>query len=164
MRFRILVGAAIVFAVIAGVSTLSVRGASGMGTCCVENHACCDQGDQACCNNTKNQAGTSLTADQQWTVTTFQDTVRVAGRFVSGPVLIVHDMKKMANGEPCTSFYRFDPAYGPKEELVSFHCIPKRAGKLDSTTFTTVTVEPGVKKLVEYQIAGDEEAHGVPAR
>ena len=162
MRFRILVGAAIVFAVIAGVSTLSLRGASAMGTCCVENHACCNHAgaDHGCCNKEES----NVSADKQWSISNFQETVRIAGRFVSGPVLIVHDMKKMANGEPCTSIYRFDPVYGPKEELVSFHCIPKRAGRLDQTTFTTTSVEPGVKTLVEYQIAGDDEAHGVPAR
>jgi len=158
MRIRILTGAAMVFGV-AAVATLTVRGAAHMDLCCAETHDCCT-GDHACCDN--KATNTNLTSDRQWSIANFTETVRVNGRYVAGPVLIVHDMKKMANGEPCTTFYRFDPAYGPKEELVSFHCIPKRAAKLESTTFKTVTIEPGVKTLVEYQIAGDEEAHGVP--
>ena len=117
-------------------------------------------GNQACCK--KETPAANITADKQWSITRFKETVRVNGRYITGPVLIVHDMKKMANGEPCTTFYRFDPAEGPKEALVSFHCIPRRANKLATTTFTTIVVEPGVKKLVEYQIAGDDEAHGIP--
>jgi hypothetical protein len=30
--------------------------------------------------------------------------------------------------------------------------------------FTTVSTEPGCKRLVEYQIGGDAEAHGVPVK
>ena len=158
MRIRVLSGVAIVFGV-AAVATLTVRGAARADLCCAETQDCCTS-DHACCNH--KATNSSLTADRQWSLANFKETVRVNGRYVAGPVLIVHDMKKMANGEPCTTFYRFDPAYGPKEELVSFHCIPKRSAKLDTTMFKTVTIEPGVKTLVEYQIAGDEEAHGVP--
>lgn len=157
MRVRILMGAAVVIGV-AAMATFTVRGATSMDPCCQEDHACCN-GDHACC---KKETKSSVAADKQWSVTTFRETVRVNGRYIVGPVIIVHDMKKMTNGEPCTTFYRFDPAYGPKEELVSFHCIPKRAARLDTTTFKTIILEPGVKTLVEYQIAGDDEAHGIP--
>jgi hypothetical protein len=160
MRFRILAGA-VIMTVVAGVATLTVRGASRMDLCCIESHACCD-GDHGCC---KKEADTSasLTDGKQWAIVNFTDTIRVNGRFVAGPVLIVHDLKKMADGQPCTTFYRFDPAEGPKAELVSFHCIPRRAQKrLAETMLKTVTIEPGVKTLVEYQIAGDNEAHGIP--
>ena len=81
-----------------------------------------------------------------------------------GPVLIVHDSEKMSRGEPCTTFYRFKPGAGQKEGLVSFHCRPRQAQTVDTTTFTTVATEPGCKRLVEYQIAGDAEAHGVPVK
>lgn len=157
MRFRILGLAVIVGA--AGVATTPVRGAARMDTCCVESHECCD-GGHACCQKASTE---NLTADKQWSIVTFKQTVRVAGRFVSGPVLIVHDDQKMARGEPCTTFYRFDPAKGPKDELVSFHCIPRRAPQVTAeTTFKTVVVEPGMPRLLEYQIAGDDEIHGVP--
>lgn len=160
MRFRILAGAALLLG-IAALATITARGAARMDLCCLESHDCCT-GDHGCCEKAS-ETSSNLTADRQWSLVNFKETVRVNGRYVVGPVLIVHDTKKMANGEPCTAFYRFDPAEGPKEELVSFHCIPK-VGKqrLAQTTFKTVVIEPGVKQLVEYQIAGDDEAHGIP--
>ncbi|MBI3492406.1 MAG: hypothetical protein HY047_11595 [Acidobacteria bacterium] len=101
-------------------------------------------------------------SDKQWTIVNFPDPVVVKGEFIMGPVLIVHDSAKMARGEACTTFYRFDRAAGPKEELVSFHCTPRPAESVDTTKFTTASTDPGCKKLVEFQFAGDSEAHGVP--
>ena len=101
-------------------------------------------------------------SDQQWTLANFPEPVLVKGQFIMGPVLIVHDSAKMARGEACTTFYRFDTGVGPKEALLSFHCRPRQAEPVATTTFTTVSTEAGCKKLVEYQIAGDPEAHGIP--
>lgn len=98
-------------------------------------------------------------ADKQWTIANFVNPVLVQGQFIMGPVLIVHDSAKMARGEACTTFFRFDPAVGPKEVLVSLHCIPRVGASVATTTFKTVSTEPGCKRLVEYQIAGDSEAH-----
>jgi hypothetical protein len=81
-----------------------------------------------------------------------------------GPVLIVHDDAKMAQGLPCTTFYRFDPAKGPKEELVSFHCRPIRRVAADHTTLTAVKTASGCPRMTEYQIGGDAEAHGIPTK
>jgi hypothetical protein len=84
---------------------------------------------------------------------------------VMGPVLIVHDADKMARGEACTTFYRFVPGKGPKEELVSFHCRPHMRERVAETTFSYAdTPNIGCKRLVTYQIAGDDEAHGVPEK
>ena len=105
-----------------------------------------------------------VSADKQWTIANFVDPVLIKGEFVMGSVLIVHDSAKMARGEACTSMYRFDPAVGPKELLLSFHCRPRQAGVIANTTFTTVAADPGCRRLIEYQIAGDSEAHGVPVR
>jgi hypothetical protein len=101
---------------------------------------------------------------QQWTVVNFVDAVQVKDRVVMGPTLIVHDDEKMAHGEACTSFYRFDKAKGRQEEVVSFHCQPEMREVTQQTTFTYTRGELGCRKLVAYQIAGDAEAHGVPAR
>jgi hypothetical protein len=103
-------------------------------------------------------------ADKQWSIVNFADPVRVAGTLVMGPVLIVHDSNKMARGEACTTFYRFKPGKGPTDEIVSFHCRPRQATLAETTTFTTISTEPGCKRLVEYQIGGDAEAHGVPVK
>jgi hypothetical protein len=70
----------------------------------------------------------------------------------------------MARGEACTTFYRFDPARGAREEILSFHCQPSDATIVERTTFTTAQVEPQCKRLVAYQIAGDFEVHGIPRR
>jgi len=104
-------------------------------------------------------------AGKQWTIVNFPDPVLVKGQFVMGPVMIVHDSEKMAKGEACTTFYRFDKAKGPQEAIVTFHCNPRATdAKPETTNFVTTLTDPGCRKLVEYQIAGDAEAHGVPVK
>jgi hypothetical protein len=106
-----------------------------------------------------------VTTSRQWTIVNFPDPVQVKGQIIMGPVLIIHDSEKMSRGQACTTFYRFDPAKGPKEELVSFHCIPQPKTAVEQTVFSYVdTQNIGCKRLVSYQIAGDAEAHGVPAK
>jgi hypothetical protein len=105
----------------------------------------------------------SSNATKQWAIVNFPDPVQVVDQLVMGPVLIVHDDVKMAEGEPCTTFYRFDPKRGPQEALVSFHCRPAQRNVAAKTTFT-IESELTCKRLVEYQIAGDSEAHGIPSR
>jgi hypothetical protein len=187
MRSRILVTAFLVFA-FAGASTLVARGIAGACAtgCCAADAACCAQAgacDKARCAESNGKGGccdaggcamgccdgtmqhhaqiSSSATGRQWSVVNFHNTVRVNKAFITGPVLIVHDDAKMARGEPCTTFYRFVPGSGPREELVSFHCKPRRAAAVATTTVTGVTVD-GVKQLTEYQLAGDEEAHGIP--
>lgn len=101
---------------------------------------------------------------RQWTVINFRDAVQVKDQVVMGPVLIVHDDEKMTRGEPCTTFYRFDPVKGPQEELISFHCLPVQRSVVDHTTFKLVDTAVGCKRLTEYQIAGDSEGHGIPQK
>jgi len=101
---------------------------------------------------------------RQWSIVNFPEPVLVKDQIVMGPVLIVHDSEKMAHGEACTTFYRFERGVGPKEELVSFHCRPVARAAVAQTTFAVVDSPAGCKRLTEYQIAGDSEAHGVPAK
>jgi hypothetical protein len=101
---------------------------------------------------------------RQWTAINFVDAVQVKDQIMMGPVLIVHDDEKMGRGEPCTTFYRFDPAKGPQEELLSFHCRPVQRTRVDRTTFKLVDTPLGCKRLTEYQVAGDSEAHGIPTK
>ena len=77
-----------------------------------------------CVGTFVSQAG-DRAGQRQWTVVNFMNPVQVKDRMVMGPVLIVHDDEKMAHGEACTSFYRFDRPKGPQEEIVSFHCKPE---------------------------------------
>jgi len=96
-------------------------------------------------------------------IVNFVDPVLVTDRVVMGPVLIVHDDEKMALGEACTTFYRFDPARGPQEEILSFHCTPVQRTVAGKTRLTlSERSDPGCKRLLEYQVAGDSEAHAIP--
>jgi hypothetical protein len=88
---------------------------------------------------------------------------QVAGVMLQGKTLIVHDDRKMARGEPCTTIY----GYHGKETkpLVSFMCKPearpvakKMVVKCVPNTFTWTT-----DVMTEYQFAGEAEAHGVPS-
>jgi len=96
-------------------------------------------------------------------IVNFTDPVLVVDQLVMGPVLIVHDDDKMALGLACTTFYRFDPARGPQEELLSFHCTPVQRTVTEKTRLTlSERPEPGCKRLLEYQVAGEAEAHAIP--
>lgn len=86
----------------------------------------------------------------------------VAGTFVLGTVVIEHDDAKMAKGEPCTTVYRFKSDTEHGEPLVSFMCMPQDrplATKFEATLYRSVTWPD---RLLEYQIAGEREGHGVP--
>lgn len=100
----------------------------------------------------------------KWAIVNLKDTTMIAGSFVSGPVVFVHDDARMARDEPCTSVHRFDAGKGPGEEIVAFHCKP-RWGAAPERFTTAIRSQPdGPPILTEYQFAGDEEAHGVPKK
>jgi len=97
---------------------------------------------------------------------TFAEPTRVCGHFLWGNYIVVHDDGKMAIGEPCTTFYRVRDGK-QTEAAISFHCIPRQRHPVSQTTITTIPQQgPSTTtrfiELVEYQIAGDTEAHGVP--
>lgn len=87
----------------------------------------------------------------------------IANAFVMGTVVIEHDDDKMAKGEPCTTVYRYKSKTELGEPLVSFMCVPHDrplATKFEATLVQTVSWPD---RLMEYQIAGESEGHGVPA-
>ena len=98
----------------------------------------------------------------KWAAINLKDTTLIAGRLISGPVIFVHDDAKMANGQPCTSVHRYEPGKGAGEELVAFHCKPRWGKAPDQFTQAVTTSPDGVRKMTEYQFAGDKEAHGIP--
>ena len=100
----------------------------------------------------------------KWALINLTDTTSIAGAFVTGPVMFVHDDARMARGEPCTTVYRFEPGKGRGEELVSFHCKPRWKKAPGQFTSGVVHSPYGPRVLTEYQFAGDEEAHGVPTK
>lgn len=100
----------------------------------------------------------------KWAAVNLVDTTMIAGTFVSGPVVFVHDDARMARGEPCTSVHRFVPGKGAGEELVAFHCKPRWGQAPERFTQAVATKADGPPVMTEYQFAGDEEAHGVPTK
>jgi hypothetical protein len=101
---------------------------------------------------------------RQWAVAYLAQPTLIGSTIVQGPVMFTHDDAKMRRGEPCTTVYLFDPAKGPDEEIVSFHCIPTARYVVSHFTMRT---EPNDKLgygcvLTEYQFAGDAEGHRVP--
>ena len=100
----------------------------------------------------------------KWAAVNLRDTTMIAGTFVSGPVVFIHDDARMAAGEPCTSVHRFDSRTGVGEEIVAFHCKPRWTKAPQRFTQATTTQPDGLRVMTEYQFAGDEEAHGVPER
>jgi hypothetical protein len=110
-------------------------------------------------------SGDRVAPPRQWAIANFTDPVMVTDQILMGRYLIVHDDAKMARGEPCTSFYRFDAAKGPQEEVVAFHCSPANRKLAETFTLTQIGVPAlGITRVTEYQFAGDCEAHGIPAK
>lgn len=105
------------------------------------------------------------TPQRQWAIVNFTDAVAIKGHVLMGKYLVVHDDARMARGEPCTTIYRFDPVKGPQARELEFMCRPAMRSVCEKTT-VSVGYDPalGVRTLLEYQFAGDSEAHGVPTR
>jgi len=110
-------------------------------------------------------SGDGVAPPRQWAIANFVDPVIVADQVLMGQYLIVHDDQKMERGEPCTSFYRFEPDKGPQEEVLAFHCTPANRQVVSTLTFTqTGRQAVGMPRLTEYQFAGDCEGHGIPIK
>ncbi len=111
-------------------------------------------------------SGDGVAPPRQWAIASFTDPMLVTDQILMGSYLIVHDDAKMARGEPCTSFYRFDPVKGPQEEVLSFHCTPANRKVVDKLTLTQIKTiaSLGINRVTEYQFAGDCEGHGIPTK
>lgn len=110
--------------------------------------------------------GDGVAPPRQWAIASFNDPVIVTDQILMGSYLIVHDDARMARGEPCTSFYRFDRVKGPQESVLSFHCTPANRKVVDRLTLTQTEriASLGIQRVTAYQFAGDCEAHGIPTK
>jgi len=101
---------------------------------------------------------------RRWAAVYMKEPTLIGSVIVEGPVIFVHDDEQMARGEPCTSVRLFHPQQGPADEIASFHCIPTQRRAVETFTMTTrPNRELGYGCiLIDYQFAGDTEAHGVP--
>jgi hypothetical protein len=111
-------------------------------------------------------SGDGVAPPRQWAIVHFTDPVLVTDQILMGSYLIVHDDARMERGEACTSFYRFDPAKGPQQEVLAFHCTPSMKKVVDKLTLTQTDPNPAIRiaRLTEYQFGGDCEAHGIPSK
>ena len=108
-------------------------------------------------------ASTLVAAPTRRTTTVrFLKTTIVAGAFVQGTVVFEHDDEKMSRGEPCTTVYRFKSTDELGEPIVSFMCVPRERPYATKFEATIVQGISWPDRLLEYQIAGETEGHGVP--
>jgi hypothetical protein len=79
---------------------------------------------------------------------------------VQGRYIIEHDNDRMARGEPCTHVYAFDDKTKP---VATFHCTHLERDRAGENLVVLVT-DPvtGMKRLVEFQFAGETASHGYP--
>jgi hypothetical protein len=107
----------------------------------------------------------AMTPSRRAALVHFTRPTLIAGTFVFGRVVIVHDDEKMARGEACTTLYHYDPkaARGEGDSIVNFHCQPKARSAARNVVVRSSQISPaGPDRLLEYQLVGEVEGHGVP--
>lgn len=163
MRFKLLA--------VAGVASLFLLAPATADAACCDGHVnqqkavCCDM---PCCqdgsaidvllslNPQINPAPPVRQSVEVW----FKNATMVGRSILQGHYVIEHDNDRMARGEPCTHIYAFDDRTKP---VVAFHCTHLERDRSDDNLVVVVnTSEPGIKKLTEFQFAGETAAHGYP--
>ena len=91
----------------------------------------------------------------------FMRPVKVGDRILFGKYVIEHDNNRMARGRPCTHIYEASDLRLP---VVAFHCthLERAPGPRPSVTLVSLGEPNGMKKLTEFQFAGEVGAHGAP--
>jgi hypothetical protein len=167
MRLKLLA-----FVVIAGLSLPELAVA--------RDRACCDSHKDTCpmpcCKHDKAPdpvdvlltfGGHVTTPDEvfapsvQRAVVWFHRPVWVGRNVLMGQYIIEHDTGRQARGEPCTHIYAVD---NPRSPVVTFHCTHLTAEKSDRAQVVLQSMGDGVHRLVQFQFAGEDAAHGMPVR
>jgi hypothetical protein len=91
----------------------------------------------------------------------FKHPTWIGKSIVQGHYVIEHDNDRMARGEPCTHIYAFDDRETP---VVTFHCTHLERNRVSQPTVGLITTSEGMKKLTEFQFAGESAGHGYPVR
>ena len=91
----------------------------------------------------------------------FHRPVQVGRSVLMGKYVIEHDTGRQARGEPCTHIYAGTDTATP---VATFHCTHLDAAKSDRNTVGLQSTGDGMQKLVWFQFAGDDAAHGYPSR
>jgi hypothetical protein len=98
---------------------------------------------------------------QQMVMVWFHRPVWVGRTVLMGKYVIEHDTARMARGEPCTHIYAADDRTKP---VVAFHCTHLKAVRRDRGEVVLQSMGDGMKKLVRFQFADEDSAHGYPSR
>jgi len=165
MRLNTLLCAAAAVVVMAAPSA-----ASAESTCCdKEKRACCDEVKACCRHRTEQDAIPILLAMdrpkpepvRQTAEVWFHRPVQVGDRILLGKYVIEHDNDRMARGKPCTHIYA---ASDQRLPVVRFHCthLKRSVATRNTVSLTSLSDPTGMAKLVSFQFAGENGAHGVP--
>jgi len=96
-------------------------------------------------------------------VVRFMKPTIIAGAAVLGPVVFEHDDDRMARGEACTKVYHYDARHKARGDvIVEFHCTPKDRSLATAFEATVIKSPLGPDRMIEYQLEGEAEGHGVP--
>lgn len=92
----------------------------------------------------------------------FHRPVKIGDRILMGQYVIEHDAVRMARGRPCTHIYAASDRRLP---VVAFHCTHLNRVRAERSTVVLRSLgEPnGMAAFAEFQFAGDDAGHGVPA-
>ncbi|HEY6119134.1 MAG TPA: hypothetical protein VIV66_04195 [Pyrinomonadaceae bacterium] len=110
-------------------------------------------------------AGTPGPSHKESAVVVFKTPVKLMDVLLQGEYLFVHDDAMMVDGNACTSVFKL-VAGNPVELVASFHCIPVVRPRANHFTMRSSLVSSNSKlyELQEFQFAGSNEGHQVPAR
>jgi hypothetical protein len=167
MTLRTFVGMVATSAVMVAVGTTPAAAA-----CCDhQNQACCEKSAMSCCDRDGQTPEaiavliplpTAEPRPARETMTVwFKNPVKIGDRILLGRYVIEHDNDRMARGRPCTHIYA---ASDPRFPVVAFHCthLTRAAGAKPSVTLVSLGEPNGMKRLTEFQFAGEVGAHGAP--
>ena len=92
----------------------------------------------------------------------FHRPVKIGDRILLGPYVIEHDTVRMARNQPCTYIYA---ASDQRLPVVAFRCthLKRPRGEQPTVVVRPLSEANGMMAFVEFQFAGDEGGHGVPA-
>lgn len=136
------------------------------GACC-KTEACCYAPKAACCTAQPDAAPVQPIVNRpepssrQMTVW-FHRPVKIGDRILLGQYVIEHDTVRMARNQPCTYIYA---ASDQRLPVVAFHCTHLKRARAERST---VVLRPlgeanGMTAFAEFQFAGEDGGHGVPA-
>ena len=91
----------------------------------------------------------------------FHRPVWVGRTVLLGKYVIEHDTDRQARGEPCTHIYAVENSKTP---VVVFHCTHLEGQRAEKDVVVLESSPDGTQKFLKFQFAGEDAAHGYPAR